>query len=233
MTVYWVVLAAAIFISMGGQTLLKAGAGGSDFIAQLFASAHDAWALPVRRVGAALYRSAATDPDVGRPAMHCIFLCRRGADRTLRLCRTAGSAAPQRPGADLCRRRDVGIWRKRNPLVAAIRVTSLVAVRSPINDAMHVSMIILGSRGIRHGAYSAAVTGGLRSVADRPLSRLTARTRHYQERSNTERLGCVQCATPWGGQHGVGNKRAEAIAGNPAALVGKNRRCQNNRYELV
>ena len=35
MTIYWIVLAAAIFISMGGQTLLKAGAGGSDFLTQL------------------------------------------------------------------------------------------------------------------------------------------------------------------------------------------------------
>jgi small multidrug resistance pump len=36
MTVYWTVLAAAIIISMAGQTLLKAGAGAPDFIAQLF-----------------------------------------------------------------------------------------------------------------------------------------------------------------------------------------------------
>jgi small multidrug resistance pump len=36
MTGYWVVLAAAIIISMAGQTLLKAGAGASDFVAQLF-----------------------------------------------------------------------------------------------------------------------------------------------------------------------------------------------------
>ncbi len=36
MTLYWAVLAAAITISMAGQTLLKAGAGASDFIAQLF-----------------------------------------------------------------------------------------------------------------------------------------------------------------------------------------------------
>jgi small multidrug resistance pump len=35
MTVYWLLLAAAICISMGGQTLLKAGAGGPDFVAQL------------------------------------------------------------------------------------------------------------------------------------------------------------------------------------------------------
>ena len=35
MTLYWVVLAAAIVISMAGQTLLKAGAGASDFITQL------------------------------------------------------------------------------------------------------------------------------------------------------------------------------------------------------
>ena len=36
MTVYWAVLAAAITISMAGQTLLKAGAGAPDFVAQLF-----------------------------------------------------------------------------------------------------------------------------------------------------------------------------------------------------
>jgi multidrug transporter EmrE-like cation transporter len=36
MSVYWTVLAAAIVTSMGGQTLLKAGAGAPDFISQLF-----------------------------------------------------------------------------------------------------------------------------------------------------------------------------------------------------
>jgi multidrug transporter EmrE-like cation transporter len=36
MSVFWAVLAAAIVISMGGQTLLKAGAGAPDFIGQLF-----------------------------------------------------------------------------------------------------------------------------------------------------------------------------------------------------
>jgi multidrug transporter EmrE-like cation transporter len=36
MNIYWLVLSAAIVISMAGQTLLKAGAGASDFIAQLF-----------------------------------------------------------------------------------------------------------------------------------------------------------------------------------------------------
>ena len=35
MTAYWAVLAAAIVISMAGQTLLKSGAGATDFIAQL------------------------------------------------------------------------------------------------------------------------------------------------------------------------------------------------------
>lgn len=35
MTAYWIVLAVAIATSMAGQTLLKAGAGASDFIAQL------------------------------------------------------------------------------------------------------------------------------------------------------------------------------------------------------
>jgi small multidrug resistance pump len=36
MTSYWLVLAVAIVTSMAGQTLLKAGAGAPDFIAQLF-----------------------------------------------------------------------------------------------------------------------------------------------------------------------------------------------------
>ncbi len=36
MTVYWLVLAAAITTSMAGQTLLKAGASAPDFVAQLF-----------------------------------------------------------------------------------------------------------------------------------------------------------------------------------------------------
>ncbi len=36
MSLYWTVLAGAIVISMGGQTLLKAGAGAPDFMAQLF-----------------------------------------------------------------------------------------------------------------------------------------------------------------------------------------------------
>jgi hypothetical protein len=60
-------------------------------------------------------------------------------------------------------------------------------------------MIILttGSRGSRHAAYSAVVTGRLGRVADRRLSRLTARTRHYQERSNTSGVSNVP-------QHGAG-----------------------------
>ena len=36
MTPYWVSLFAAIFTSMGGQALLKAGAGRADFVSQLF-----------------------------------------------------------------------------------------------------------------------------------------------------------------------------------------------------
>ena len=36
MTPYWIVLGAAIAISMVGQMLLKSGAGAADFIAQLF-----------------------------------------------------------------------------------------------------------------------------------------------------------------------------------------------------
>ncbi len=35
MSAYWAVLALAIATSMGGQTLLKAGAGAPDFLAQL------------------------------------------------------------------------------------------------------------------------------------------------------------------------------------------------------
>ena len=35
MTAYWTVLAAAIVISMAGQTLLKSGAGAADFVTQL------------------------------------------------------------------------------------------------------------------------------------------------------------------------------------------------------
>lgn len=35
MTPYWVVLGLAISISMAGQTLLKAGAGAPDFLAQI------------------------------------------------------------------------------------------------------------------------------------------------------------------------------------------------------
>jgi small multidrug resistance pump len=51
MTTYWVVLAAAIVTSMAGQTLLKAGAGAPDFIAQLFD--------PRTMVGLCLYGGAA------------------------------------------------------------------------------------------------------------------------------------------------------------------------------
>jgi small multidrug resistance pump len=36
MTLYWATLFAAIATSMAGQTLLKAGAGAADFVAQLF-----------------------------------------------------------------------------------------------------------------------------------------------------------------------------------------------------
>jgi multidrug transporter EmrE-like cation transporter len=35
MTIHWVVLGLAIVVSMAGQTLLKAGAGAPDFLAQL------------------------------------------------------------------------------------------------------------------------------------------------------------------------------------------------------
>ena len=51
MNVYWMVLAAAIVTSMAGQTLLKAGAGAPDFIAQLFD--------PRTMVGLCLYGGAA------------------------------------------------------------------------------------------------------------------------------------------------------------------------------
>lgn len=36
MTAHWIALVAAIVTSMAGQTLLKAGAGAADFVAQLF-----------------------------------------------------------------------------------------------------------------------------------------------------------------------------------------------------
>ena len=36
MTAHWIALVAAIATSMAGQTLLKAGAGAADFVAQLF-----------------------------------------------------------------------------------------------------------------------------------------------------------------------------------------------------
>ena len=51
MMMYWVVLAVAIVTSMAGQTLLKAGAGAPDFIAQLFD--------PRTMVGLCLYGGAA------------------------------------------------------------------------------------------------------------------------------------------------------------------------------
>ena len=35
MSLHWILLAIAVAIAMGGQTLLKAGAGQADFIAQL------------------------------------------------------------------------------------------------------------------------------------------------------------------------------------------------------
>ena len=51
MSLYWAVLAAAIITSMGGQTLLKAGAGAPDFLAQL---------LDIRTIiGLGLYGGAA------------------------------------------------------------------------------------------------------------------------------------------------------------------------------
>ncbi len=51
MTFHWLILAAAIVTSMAGQTLLKAGAGALDFIAQLFD--------PRTMVGLCLYGGAA------------------------------------------------------------------------------------------------------------------------------------------------------------------------------
>jgi len=51
MSAYWIVLAVAIVTSMAGQTLLKAGAGAPDFIAQLFD--------PRTMVGLCLYGGAA------------------------------------------------------------------------------------------------------------------------------------------------------------------------------
>jgi len=51
MSLYWMVLAAAIVTSMVGQTLLKTAAGASDFAAQLFD--------PRTLVGLCLYGGAA------------------------------------------------------------------------------------------------------------------------------------------------------------------------------
>jgi small multidrug resistance pump len=51
MNVYWMVLTAAIVTSMAGQTLLKAGSGAPDFMAQLFD--------PRTMVGLCLYGGAA------------------------------------------------------------------------------------------------------------------------------------------------------------------------------
>ena len=51
MNVYWSVLAGAIVTSMAGQTLLKAGAGASSFVTQLFD--------PRTMVGLCLYGGAA------------------------------------------------------------------------------------------------------------------------------------------------------------------------------
>jgi small multidrug resistance pump len=51
MSIYWMVLAAAIVTSMAGQTLLKAGAGVPNFIDQLFD--------PRTMIGLCLYGGAA------------------------------------------------------------------------------------------------------------------------------------------------------------------------------
>jgi small multidrug resistance pump len=51
MNVYWLILTAAIAISMGGQTLLKSAAGAPDFVTQLFD--------PRTLVGLCLYGGAA------------------------------------------------------------------------------------------------------------------------------------------------------------------------------
>ncbi|HVZ07847.1 DMT family transporter [Rhodopila sp.] len=51
MSLYWSALAAAIVTSMGGQALLKAGAGASSFLGQLFD--------PRTLVGLVLYGGAA------------------------------------------------------------------------------------------------------------------------------------------------------------------------------
>jgi small multidrug resistance pump len=51
MNVYWLVLSAAIVTSMAGQTLLKAGAGATSFVTQLFD--------PRTIVGLCLYGGAA------------------------------------------------------------------------------------------------------------------------------------------------------------------------------
>jgi small multidrug resistance pump len=51
MTIYWLILTAAIVTSMGGQTLLKTAAGAPDFITQLLD--------PRTLVGLSLYGGAA------------------------------------------------------------------------------------------------------------------------------------------------------------------------------
>jgi small multidrug resistance pump len=50
-TIHWLVLAAAIVISVGGQALLKGGAGAGDFLAQLLD--------PRSIIGLGLYAGAA------------------------------------------------------------------------------------------------------------------------------------------------------------------------------
>ena len=70
MTIYWSMLVAAIATSMAGQTLLKAGAGAVDFIAQLLDWRTLVGFVPVRRRGAAVHRGTAAHPDVARPALH-------------------------------------------------------------------------------------------------------------------------------------------------------------------
>ncbi len=112
-TFYWVTLFAAIATSMAGQALLKAGAGAASFITQLFDWRTLLGLVPVWRRGGALHRGAAPHSDVARPALHRDLLCRRGADRALRVRRGAGCCADRGDRVDLRRRGVTGLRLRR------------------------------------------------------------------------------------------------------------------------
>ena len=109
MTVYWATLFAAITTSMAGQALLKAGAGAVDFITQLFDWRTLFGFCPVRRRGSTLHRGAAPHSDVARAALHGGLLCRRGADRALRVRRGTGRHASGGDRIDLQWRGGLGV----------------------------------------------------------------------------------------------------------------------------